>query len=70
MLPFRMVYRKRKPKRFSLICLPLARQAKGSLSFACYKEKKQSEVNKKKLSDCNELNRLDGLAHLCRHPSF
>ncbi len=36
---------KRKPRRFSLILLPFAHRAKGTLSFVFFFTKKQTEVS-------------------------
>ncbi len=44
MLPFQTENRKRKPRRFSLILLPFAHRANGSLSFF-FLTKKQTEVS-------------------------
>jgi hypothetical protein len=53
---------KRKPSRFSLICLPFAHRANGSLLFVSLLAKKQTEVIC--LYGLNVLNGPNGLAQL------
>ncbi len=61
-LPSQLENGKRKPRRFSFICLPFAHRANRSLLFVCLFTR-----NKQKLSIywLNGLNGLNGLAHLC-----
>jgi hypothetical protein len=65
MLPFKTQNKKQKPRRFSLICFPLAHRENGSLSFVRLLTKKETEVSPL----AHELNGLNGLAHLwCKVP--
>jgi hypothetical protein len=55
---------KRKPRQFSLICLPFARRANAGLSFASFVDE-ENTVKYRSYGFANGLNGLNGLARLC-----